>query len=48
MEDRKDFPKLSPLASWSGTMINRQWLELLMSRTIFHGSKDVRAIEVWL
>ena len=26
-------------------MINPQWLELPMSRTNFHGPKDVRAIE---
>ena len=29
-------------------MINIQWLKLPMSRTNFHGPKDVRAIEVWL
>ena len=29
-------------------MINTQWLELPMSWTIFHGPKDVRAIEVRL
>ena len=29
-------------------MINPQWLELPMSRTNFHGPKDVRAIEVRL
>ena len=29
-------------------MINRQWLKLPMSRTNFHGPKDVRAIEVRL
>ena len=29
-------------------MINPQWLELPMSRTNFHGSKVVRAIEVRL
>ena len=29
-------------------MINPQWLELHMSRTNFHGPKDVRAIEVRL
>ena len=29
-------------------MINPQWLELPMSRTNFHGRKDVRAIEVRL
>ena len=27
-------------------MINPQWLELPISRTNFHGPKDVRAIEV--
>ena len=29
-------------------MINPQWLELPISRTNFHGPKDVRAIEVGL
>ena len=29
-------------------MINPQWLELPMCQTNFHGSKDVRAIEVRL
>ena len=29
-------------------MINAQWLELHMSRTIVYGPKDVRAIEVQL
>ena len=29
-------------------MINPQWLELPMSRTIFYGPKGVRAIEVRL
>ena len=29
-------------------MINPQWLELPISRTNFHGPKDVRAIEVRL
>ena len=29
-------------------MINPQWLELPMSRTIFHGPKDVQAIKVRL
>ena len=29
-------------------MINPQWLELPMARTIFYGPKDVRAIEVRL
>ena len=35
-------------ASRTGAMINPQWLELPMSRTIFYGPKDVRAIEVRL
>ena len=48
VENRKDFPKLSLFASWTGVMINPQWLELPMSRTNFHGPKDVRAIEVRL
>ena len=47
-ENRKEFPKLSLFASRTGAMINPQWLELPMSRTNFHGPKDVRAIEVWL
>ena len=29
-------------------MINPQWLELLISRTHLHGTKGVRAIEIWL
>ena len=29
-------------------MINPQWLELPLSKTHFHGPKDVRAIEVLL
>ena len=44
----KRFPKLFLFASWPGAMINPQWLELPISRTNFHGPKDVRAIEVWL
>ena len=48
VENWKDFPKLSLFASWTGAMINPQWLELPMARTIFHGPKDVRAIEVRL
>ena len=35
-------------ASWSGAIINPHWLELLLSRTNFHGPKGVRAIEVRL
>ena len=46
--NRKDFLKLSQFASWTGAMINPQWLELSMSRTNFQGPKDVRAIEVRL
>ena len=45
-EAQKDFSNWSPFASWPGAMTNRQWLELPMSRVIFHGPKDVRAIEV--
>ena len=48
VENRKDFPKLSLFASWTGAMINPQWLELPMSRMNFHGPKDIRAIEGWL
>ena len=44
----KNNPELSPFASWPGAVINPQWLELPMSRTNFHGPKDVRAIEVRL
>ena len=42
VEDRKHFHKLSP----PGAMIKSHWLELPISRTNFHGPKDVRAIEV--
>ena len=48
IKDQKDIPKLSPFASWPGIMINPQWLELPMSRTYFHGPKDIRAIEAQL
>ena len=48
VENRKDYSKLSLFASWTGAMINPQWLELPMSRTNFHGPKDVWAIEVRL
>ena len=47
-KSRKKNPKLSLFASWPGTMINSQWLELPMSRTFVYGPKDVRAIEVRL
>ena len=29
-------------------MINPQWLEMPVSRTIFHGPEDVRAMEIRL
>ena len=46
---RSRIPKTYPfLASWPGAMINPRWLELLLSRTNFHGPKGVRAIEVRL
>ena len=45
---KKNTPKLSPFASWLGTIINTQWLESSMSRIIFYGPKDVRAFEVRL
>ena len=44
----KKIPKVSLFASSPGSMINPQWLELPMSRTNFHGPKDVRATEVRL
>ena len=47
-ENRKDFPTLSLFASLPDTVINPQWLELPMSRTVYHVPKDVRAIEVRL
>ena len=43
-----DFPELAIFASRPGAMINLDWLELPMARTIFHGPKGVRAIEVRL
>ena len=43
-----DFPELEILASRSGAKINLHWLELPMTRTIFYGPKDFRAIEVRL
>ena len=36
VKEIKKNPKLSLFASWPGTMINPQWLELPMSRTIFY------------
>ena len=47
-KSKKKNSKLSLFASWLGTMVNPQWLELPMSRTIFYGPKDVRATEVRL
>ena len=47
-KSKKKIPKLSPFASSLDTIINPQWLELPMSRTISYGPKDVRAIEVRL
>ena len=46
--NEKNFPKLSPFASWPGVMIKPQWLDLSISRTNFHGPNDVRCIEVRL
>ena len=44
IEDWKDTPKLYSFAFWPSVMINPQWIELPMSRTNFHGPRDVRAI----
>ena len=41
-----DFPEIAIFASRPGAMINLHWLELPIARTIFHGPKGVRAIEV--
>ena len=43
-----DFPELAIFASRTGALINLHRLELPMARTLFHGPKDVRAIEVRL
>ena len=43
-----DFSELAIFASRPGAMINLHWLELPMARTLFHGPKGVRAIEVRL
>ena len=40
----KMFQNYRHFASLSGVMINLQWLELPISRTNFHGPKDVRAL----
>ena len=44
----KRFPKIIAICFLNWFLINPQWLELPMSRTNFHGPKDVRAIEVRL
>ena len=43
-----DFPDLAIFAFRPGAMINLHWLELPMARTIVHGPKGVRAIDVRL
>ena len=43
-----DFPELAIFASRPGAIINLHWLELPMARTLFHGPKGVRAIQVRL
>ena len=43
-----DFPDLAIFSSRPGAMINLHWLELPVARTIFHGPKGVRVIEVRL
>ena len=47
-EDRNHFPKLLPLASRLGAVMNPQKLKLHTSRINFHSPKDVQAIEVQL
>ena len=47
-EDQIHFHKSSSFAFLPGVMIKSHWLELPISRTNFHGPKDVRAIEVRL
>ena len=44
-KENKKIPKLSLFAFWPGTIINAQWLEQPMSRIIFYGPRDDRAIE---
>ena len=48
LEERKNNPQLMPFVSWPGVMINPQLFKLPISRTNFHGPKDVRAIAVRL
>ena len=43
-----DSPELAIFASRPGAMVNLRWLELPRARTIFHGPKGIRAIEVRL
>ena len=43
-----DFPELAIFAFRPGAMINLHWFEPPMARTLFHGPKGVRAIEVRL
>ena len=45
---KKRYPWIIPIYLLTMAMINPQWLKLSMTRTNFHGPKDVRAIEVWL
>ena len=48
VDDRKVIPKLSSFASWPGAINNPQYLELPISRSNFHGPKEIRVIEVRL
>ena len=41
-----DFPEVAIFASRPGAMINLHWPEIPIARTLFHGPKGVRAIEV--
>ena len=43
-----DFPELAIFGSRPGAIINLHWLDIPMARTLFHGPKGVRAIEVRL
>ena len=54
VENRKDFPKLSLFASWTGAMINPQWLDPPMSnkfpwsqRCSSHWGSTVCALILW-
>ena len=48
IRSKKKISKLSQFALWPGVILNLQWLELPISRTNFHGPKDVRVIAVIL